>query len=239
MESEGFKGVFINDMTFSNDILLVMVFLLLSVFSVIFRQNVSLFGKMLISVAYIDQRNNIFDTADKGKFLFNVFMDFQTLTLLSIYVFTLVTKYGYIESPDVKTTLLCTIGLIFIFSIIYLFKRFIYNTLLDIFAKNERQKLLNISYKSLFRLWSVFLYIPVFWILLIGEYVFFSTILLIITYISFRIILAYRFIFFFFSKNIWLLFLNLYLCAQEIVPLVFLYEGLIYIYNIIDNNIWQ
>ncbi|MDR0394222.1 MAG: DUF4271 domain-containing protein [Tannerella sp.] len=44
----------------------------------------------------------------------------------------------------------------------------------------------------------------------------------------------------FLNKNTGFLFFSLYLCAQEIIPLVFLYEGLIYMYNIIEkNNIWQ
>jgi hypothetical protein len=235
MESGGFTGVYINGMTFSNDILLVAVFLLLSIFSVIFRQNTSSFGKMVNCIVRKEPGNNLFDTADKGNFLFNVFMDFQAPVLSGIYIFSLAAKYGYVESPGIKTTLLCTVGLIFIFFIFYLFKRFIFNTLLYIFAKEEEQNMLNIIHKSLFRLWSVFLYIPVFWILLIGEHVLFSIILFIISYILFKTILAYKFIFFFFGKNIWLLFLNLYLCAQEIVPLLFLYEGLIYIYNIIDK----
>jgi hypothetical protein len=109
-----------------------------------------------------------------------------------------------------------------------------------VFAETEAQKILIIRYKAISRLWGVFLYIPVFWILLVGENIFYATILLIITYILSRIILAYRFIFTFFGKNVWILFINLYLCTQEIIPLALLYEGLVYIYSIIDkNNIWQ
>jgi hypothetical protein len=232
MESDGFKSIYINDMTFSNDMLLVVVFLLLSVFAVIFRRNVSLFGKMMSGIVDKGQKNSIFDTFDKENFLFNAFMDFQTLTLLSVYIFSIAIKYGYIESPDIKTTLLCITGLIFIFSIFHIFKKFIFNLILFVFAETDEQKVLNVSYKSLSRLWGVFLYIPVFWILLINDYIIFATILLIISYILVRIILAFRFINTFFGKNLWLLFLNLYLCAQEIVPLVFLYEGLVYIFNI-------
>jgi hypothetical protein len=240
MQSNGFTGIYINDMTYSNDILLVTVFLLLSVFAVFFRRNVSVFHKMISDVADKEQKNSIFDTAEKKNFLFNAYMGFQTLVLLGIYAFSLATKCGYIKSPDIQTTLLCVAGLIFIFFLFYLFKRFLFDGLLYVFAESDAQKKLKIRYKSLFRLWSVFLYFPVFWILLIGNYFVHATIILIISYICIKILLAYRFIFTFFGKNIWLLFLNLYLCAQEIVPLAFLYEGLIYIYRIIDkSNIWQ
>jgi hypothetical protein len=231
MESDGFKSIYINDMTFSNDMLLVVVFLLLSVFAVIFSRNISLFGKMMSGIVDKEQKNSIFDTVDKENFLFNTFMGFQTLTLLSVYVFSIAVKYGYIASPDIKTTLLCVVGLIFIFFIFRILKNFIFNLLLFVFAETDKQKVLNISNKSLSRLWGVFLYVPVLWILLIGDYITFATILLIISYILVRIILAYRFINTFYGKNLWLLFLNLYLCAQEIVPFVFLYEGLVYIYK--------
>jgi hypothetical protein len=195
---------------------------------------------MVSDIVDKEQKNSSFETTDKENFLFNVFLGFQTLLLLSVYVFSWVMKCGYIGSPDINTTLWCIIGLTVIFFIYYIFKRSIFNMLLYISAETEEQKMLRIKYKSLFQLWGVFLYIPVFWILLVGEYIFYATILLIISYIFSKIILAYRFIFIFFSKNIWLLFLNLYLCAQEIIPLLFLYKGLICIYNIIDkNNIWQ
>jgi hypothetical protein len=215
--------------------LLVVVLLLLSVFAIIFRRNVSLFGKMMSEIVYKKHKNSIFDTADKENFLFNIFMSFQTLTLLSISVFSLAMKYGYIESLDLKTTLLCTVGLIFIFFIFYIFKKIIFNTLLYIFAESGEQKVLSVSHRSFFQLWGIFLYLPVFWILLVGDGIIFVTFLLIISYIFIKIILACRFIYTFFGKNIWLLFLNLYLCSLEIIPLMFLYEGLIYIYNIINK----
>jgi flagellar biosynthesis protein FlhB len=235
MEVDGFEGISLNKLPYSNDLLLAIVYFLLFVFAVIFRQNVSLLRKMLSDVIDKEQKNSIFDTTDKGSFLFNAFMGFQTLILLSIYVFSLAVKHGYIESPDIKTTLLYMVGLIFIFFIFDLFKRSMLNILLYVFAEDNQYKMLQIIHKSLFQLWGVFLYVPVFWILLIGNYIFFMTIILIISYILIGIISAYRFINIFSGKNVWLLFLNSYLCAQEIVPLVFLYEGLIYIYNIIEQ----
>jgi hypothetical protein len=235
MDSDGFTSIYINDMTFSNDMLLVVLLLMLSVFAIIYRRNTSLLRKMAGDIFNREPKGCLFDTTS----LPDVFMGFQTIALLSIYAFSLATKYGYVESSDIKTTLLWIVGLILAFFIYFSIKTLIFSALLFVFAENEKQKLLKISYKSLFLLWGVFLYIPVLWILLIGDYIVHATILLIISYIFITIILAYRFIFAFFGRNSWLLFLNLYLCAHEIVPLAFLYKGLIYIYRIIDENIWQ
>ncbi|MDR2148201.1 MAG: DUF4271 domain-containing protein [Tannerella sp.] len=237
---EGFEGISINTESVSNDTLLVFVLVLLSIFAVVFRQNASLLGKMFSDIGSKEQKDNMFDTADKENFLFNGFMNFQSVALLGIYVFAWAVKTGYFVMPDTKTTLLTVSVLMLIFFIFYLLRKMIYSGLLYIFAESADYSFLRIYYRSMFQLWGVFLYIPVLWILLVEDYILFSIILLIISYLIVRIILTFRFIYIFFGKNIWFLFLSLYLCTQEIVPLVFLYKGLIYLYNIIGNsNIWQ
>ena len=236
---DGFDETYINT-NVSDDTLLAFVLVLLSIFAIMFRQNVSLFGKMISGIGDKEQKNSIFDTTDKENFLFNGFMNFQTVALLSVYMFAIIVKYGYIQMPGVKITLLGTAALILVFFLFYFLRKTIYSALLYIFAESGDYTFLRAYYKSLFQLWGIFLYIPVLWLLLIGDYLLYSTIILIISFLVVRIILTFRFVYIFFGKNTWFLFLSSYLCTQEIAPLVFLYKGLIYMYNIIGNfNIWQ
>ena len=231
---EGFTGISINNTTFSNDIMLLMVLLLLLAFAVIIRLKSPLPGSKASSI------NGIFKVTAKENFLFNAFMTFQALFLCSILIFSVVVEYKSLTKPDYGNTFAAISILLIIFFVFFMFKKAIYAIFGHIFIDNDAKKAMFNNHQTLFSIWGISLYIPVLWILLIGKYFFTAIILMIISYLIFRIMLIYRFFYIFFNKNTGLLFFSSYLCAQEIVPLIFLYEGLIYMYNIIEkNNIWQ
>lgn len=237
---EGYTGIHLNDTTFSSDILLIVVIVLLSAFALIFRLNIPLFGKMISNINAGEQRQSLFDTTERDSFLFNAFMTFQTLLLFSIFLFSTVAEYNHFTNPNTPITLIITIILLIILFLFYLFKKVIYNIFGRIFVEKSVCKMMFVNYQGLFCTWGVSLYLPVLWMLLVGKYALVAYTLFAISYLSFRITLIHRFARIFFNKNTGLLFFSLYLCAQEIIPLVFLYEGLIYMYNIIEkNNIWQ
>lgn len=231
--------IYINNGAVSNDVLLVIVLVLLSVFALIFRLNLPFFGKLIKDLGDKEQKDSIFDVVEKKNFFFDAFMNIQPWALLSIFMFSIAVRYKVFENPGAKTTLLGVLALFGVFLLFYLFKRLIYNMILYLFVDDDNRIFLIKNYKSLFYVWGIFLYIPILWILLIDDYILYACIVLIISYIIIRSILMYRFIFTFLRKNIWFLLINLYLCAQEIVPLVLFYEGMIYMYKIIENNIWQ
>jgi hypothetical protein len=132
------------------------------------------------------------------------------------------------------------VALLVVIFAFYLLQRGLYYVFGYIFAKDDTRKLMFMNCQALFCVWGISLYIPVLWMLFVGKYFYIAYIIFIISYLSFRTILVYRFFHMFFYKNTGLLFLSSYLCSQEIIPLVFLSEGLIYIYNIIEtSNIWQ
>jgi hypothetical protein len=167
-------------------------------------------------------------------------MSFHTLLLCSIFVFLVSAKYNFFINPDISKMSFITAGLFVVLLVFYLLKRGIYGIFGYIFLEQDIYKIMFVNNQALFCAWGISLYIPVLWILLIGEYFFIAYIIFIISYLIYRSLLIYRFIHIFFYKSTGLLFLSLYLCSQEIIPLVFLYEGLIYMYNIIEtNNIWQ
>jgi hypothetical protein len=163
-------------------------------------------------------------------------MSFQTLFLCSIFLFLVSTEYNFFIHPNIPETFLVIAILFAVLLAFYLFKRSLYAIFGYIFLEQDAYKTMFVNYQALFCTWGISLYVPVLWILLIGEYFFIAYIVFIISYLIYKSILAYRLIHIFFYKNTGLLFLSLYLCGQEIIPMVFLYEGLIYMYNIIETN---
>jgi len=239
MDFEGYTGINLNNITLSNDIMLMIVLFMLSAFALIFRLNMSLFGKMISNINAVEHRQSIFETTEKDNFLVNTFMTFQTLLLCSIFIFYTTVEYKYFKIPDYATTLSIIGILLIVLFIFFLFKKALYAIFSNVFTNKTVTKMISTNHQALLCIWGIILYIPVLWILFIGKYFFITVIIVIISYLAFRVILIYRFIYIFFNKNTGLLFLSLYLCAQEIVPLVFLFEGLSYMNNIIENNIWQ
>ena len=231
---EGYTGGQLYNTTFSNDMLVVIVLLLLTAFAWIFRLNVPLFGKMINNINAGEKVQSIFATTEKESLLIHAFMTFQTLLLFCVFLFSVAVKYRYIIDPDIEKTLLSLSVLLALFFTFYLFKRTLYALFGTIFIEKSAKKMMFTNYQALFGAWGITLYLPVFCILLFSPYFFIPLILLAISYLVFRSILIFRFIHIFFNKKTGLLFLSLYLCAQEIVPLVFLYEGMIYTYNFIE-----
>jgi len=235
MGNNGFErltGIYLNNDTFSNDLMLVIVILLLSVFAFVFRMNVPLFGKMISNINTGEQRQSIFETIEKDSFLFNSFMVFQTILLFSIFIFSFGVKNHYISNPDLRSTLLSIVFLFFLLLIFYLFKQVLYAIFGTVFFEKSTNKIMLTNYQALFCTWGVSIYLPVFWVLLFDTHLFASLIFLIFSYLTFKAVLSFRFFCIFYNKNTGFLFLSLYLCAQEMVPLVFLYEGMVYSYNV-------
>ena len=237
---EGYTNIYLHHISFSNDIMLIIVLALLAVFAWTFLMNFTLFSTMIININAGEQRQSIFESTENNIFLFNSFMTFQAILLFSIYVFSAAAKYKYILNTDLKTTLL-SIGLLFVlFFFYYLFKRALYALFGIVFLEKSTNKMLFTNYQALLGSWGIALYFPVLWVLLFDTYFSASVIILIFSYLLFKIIFAFRFFYVFSKKNTGILFISLYLCAQEIAPLVFLYQGLNFTFYIIErNNAWQ
>ena len=229
---EGYPGIFTDSITFSNDMMLVIVLMLLSVFAWIYRLNIPLFGKMISNISSSEKRQSIFETTEKDSFLFNTFMIFQTLLLLGIFTFSVAIKYHYFMNPDISTTILSVVVLLSIFFLFYYFKRILYALFGTIFIEKATNKMMLTNYQALFCTWGITLYLPVLWILLFDTSLFYPITFLIISFLIFKAILSFRFFNIFWNKNTGFFFFCLYLCAQEMVPLVFLYQGMIYIFKV-------
>ena len=237
---EGYTGIYIQNITLSNDIMTAIVLILLAVCALIFQLNFPVFNNMISNTFAGDQRQRIFETTEKNSFLFTVFMTFQTLLLLSIYFFSASVRYRHMLNADIRTTFLSIGLLLVLFFIYYLFKRFLYAIFGTVFFEKPTNTMLFANFQALLSTWGIVLYVPVLWMLIFDDHLYITVIMLIFSFLLFKIIFVLRFVYVFYKKYTGFLFLSLYLCAQEIAPLVFLYEGMVFTFNIIErNNAWQ
>ena len=222
------------------DILLLALIILLSIFAFTFRTCYTLFEKMIRGLFSVKERQNLFDPPARESFFFNVFMGFQTLILCAIFFFLAFSRIVKIQEQGVGKAFILLAILFILLILFYLLKRCLYFIYGRIFIDNVKLNLWNTSYHELFYLWGVMLYLPVFWLILDRERMVGSLIIFSINFILFRLSAIYVKVRIFYHKNNGFLFLNLYLCAQEIIPLLFLYESLTYLYNVIKTSIlWQ
>ncbi|MDR1980476.1 MAG: DUF4271 domain-containing protein [Tannerellaceae bacterium] len=237
---EGYVGIRLWDEQLVNDVIFSLLLVQLIAFSLVFRSNLHLFLKMMKDVFYFRERHSIFENVTGNDFFYTAFMTFQTLSLCSIAAYIAGKNLGYINYPDLSTNLF-SIGLIFFVLLsFYLFKQVIYNALGSVFAKPGNHALWRTNYHAITGLWGILLYIPVLWLVFVGAQITIPVILFVFFYIVYRFTVLYKTIRIFHFGKTGFIYIILYLCAQEILPLVFLYKGTVYLYNFIDGNtIWH
>ncbi|MDO4703051.1 DUF4271 domain-containing protein [Tannerella sp.] len=237
---EGYIGVGFDYGRHIHDILFVMMLVLISIFSVIFRIFYPLIRKMIRSLLSVRERQNLFETSMKKNLFFKAFMKFQMLFLCTIFFYLLILRGGYVQLNDFGPALLLMGSLLVAVYAYYLIKQGIYALYGQVFSKEEKYSLWRNGYHSLSYIWGTLLYFPTFWLLFDRQHTPYILMLYLALYVLYRIVFAYTTIRIFYNKNTGFLFLSSYLCAQEIIPLLFVYEGLNYLHNNIDTStLWH
>jgi hypothetical protein len=239
-EFEGYVGVRLWDGQMVNDLIFALLLALLLVFALVFHSNFRLFVRMVRDVFFIKDSLSLFEDVGGSETVFRSFMIFQSLFLTSLILFLSSRIYGYIGDFDLSANL-AVIGLIFvILFVFYLLKQIFYSMLGAIFATDEQYSAWRIGYTAATGFWGVLLYLPVLWLAFIETQAYIPIIIFVFSYVFWRLIIIYKTICIFNIKGIAFLYIILYLCAQGILPLIFLYEGIIYLYNFIDEiAIWR
>lgn len=119
---EGYVGIRLWDGQLVDDVIFSLLLSLLVAFAIIFRANYQHFIKMLKDVAYLKERQNLFDeTVGKSGAFFRHFMIFQALFLCSIALFTIARVKGAVSHLGEKEVLFT---IVFIFCVLLLFFQF-------------------------------------------------------------------------------------------------------------------
>jgi hypothetical protein len=230
---EGYVGVRIGEGQLINDLIFSLPFLLCFAFSLVFRANYYLFLKMIRDVFYIKERLSLFEETEGNETIFRSFMIFQSLSLCSIILFIIGRMYKYIPEYQNIGMNMFFIGAIFaiLFSF-YGFKQFLYKVIGAIFASPNMYKTWRTGYTATVGFWGLLLYIPVISLAFVKTHLHICVLLFTFIYLLWRFIIIRKTICIFNVKGVGFLYILLYLCAQEILPLIFLYEGIIYLYNL-------
>jgi hypothetical protein len=230
---EGYVGIQVGDKQLMNDILFSLLFVLFIVFSLVFYSNYHLFMKMIRDIFYVKDHLSLFDDIEGNEMLFRNFMIFQGLFLSSIAVFMVSCSYGYLHSYKTIGMNMLVIGGIFLFLFLfYLFKQFLYDLSGYTFAGVDLYQTWRTSYTAVTGLWGVSLYVPVLCLAFTEIHFRIPFLTFIVLYLLWRLVIIYKTVLTFNTKGVGFLYIILYLCAQEILPLMFLYEGIIYLYNL-------
>jgi MFS family permease len=237
---EGYMGIRAGDERLVYDTLLLLVLLLLALFAIIFRIHFPLFVRILNEPFSMKERQSLFDERTRDNPFFTGFLKFQALFLCALFAYLV---YGnFIGFQNLR--LFSNAGMMMIFfgilGFFYLFKQCMYLLNGFVFSEKDNYKHWNATYHNLFCLWGISLYVPVLWLILDHEHPAETMLLFAFIYACFRFTLIYMTVRIFYNKNTGILYLSSYLCAQEIVPLLFLYEGMNYLYNTIEvSTLWH
>jgi hypothetical protein len=114
-----------------------------------------------------------------------------------------------------------------------LYKSLISNLVGSVFFQKEDIRQWNEYFTSLLGLSGFVLFLPTLLMFYIENF-YYACFIFYLIYFIFVVILIFRKIYvLFFPRNILLLYFILYLCAQEIIPLYFLYKGLNYLFIVV------
>lgn len=238
---EGYVGIRLWDGQLVDDVIFSLLLSLLVAFAIVFRANYQNFIKMLKDVVYLKERQNLFDdTVGKSETFFRHFMIFQMLFLCSIALFAIARVKGVVAHLDEKGVIVIIVSVFCLLLLFYQFKQFCNYLLGFIFAAPDKYRFWKKSYNATMAAWGILLYIPVVWLMFVGNKTLAPVILFCIFYFLCRFVIIYKTIRIFHKNSVGLLYISLYLCTQEILPLIFLYEGMIFLYNFIETStLWH
>lgn len=230
---EGYVGIHLWSEQQIDDLLFGILLTSFMLFALFFRSNPALFFRLLKDAWAVKRRSSLFESPTRENPFFQTFLLLQPILLGSVILFTLLQRWGYshagqIHEVTVELGLLC-----FALSLFFCIQQIIYTTLGNLFADPERYHWWKTGYYAILSLWGVSLYLPAIWLVFVGTSYQIPFLLFVTLYILCRFAIIYKIIRIFYTRNKGLFYISLYLCAQEILPLFFLYKGIIYLYNFI------
>jgi hypothetical protein len=239
---EGYEGIRLWEEQLADDVIFSLLLCLFVLFAIVFRTHIQSFMKMTKDAFQVKERQTLFDGfVGRNNFIFRNFMTVQAIALATIAIVSIGKIYDWIDYTNGLALLwkiVIVFGGLFLF---YQLKQLSYYVLGYVFADPDKYKLWKTNYNAIIGIWGISLYIPVLWLVFVKSYVMLPVFLFLLLYILSRFVIIYKTIRIFHTKSTGFLYINLYLCALEILPLVFLYEGIVYcLYNFVETSaLWR
>lgn len=230
---EGYVGIHLWSEQKTDDLLFSILLGMLLLFAIMFRCHAQQFMKMLKDSWSMKRRQSLFEVPVKENSFFHFFMLVQPILLSGLILFVVLYKLGYIVA-ETTVSILQNIGFYTaILCVFFLVKQCFYFVLGMVFGGADKYRWWKNGYDAIMGIWGATLYIPAIWLILVGIDGMIPVILFVTLYILCRFAIIYKIMRIFYTKNKGLFYISLYLCAQEILPLFFLYKGVVYLYNVI------
>lgn len=231
---EGYVGIHLWDGQQTDDLLLSGLLVFLMVFAFMLHFYPHQFIKLLKDSFSMKRRQSLFDKPVNESRIFQYFMLVQSIVMCGYILFLFLLRYGYSTAEDIYSILYeasCYTALLAAF---FMAKQCLYFILGMVFGDSEKYRWWRNGYNAIIGIWGVTLYIPAIWLILIGIEYKIPIIMFVSLYVFCRFAIIHKIIRIFYTKNKGFFYVSLYLCAQEILPLLFLYKGVMYMYNFID-----
>lgn len=237
---EGYIGIRLWNGQLIEDTLFSILCVLFFLFAVNARLHTKSFLKMFRCIRALGRAGANSDISVYYNIYFSGFMTFQTLLLCGISVFLAAIHSGLLQNLTQEKILVSIASSFLLMLFYYICRRVGYHLLIYTFANEEYHKRWKLNYNSIIGFWGMLLYIPVIWQAFIGNYYYFMVSLFVFLYILCRFAIICKSIRLFYTKKIGLFYLSLYLCAHEILPVLLLYKGFVYLYNFIEKSaLWH
>ncbi|MDR2791395.1 MAG: DUF4271 domain-containing protein [Tannerellaceae bacterium] len=170
--------------------------------------------------------------------LFHPFLPFQASLLTAGFYVLMVTQTGEASSGNGFRLPVLTLVAFLCIHAFYLFKQGLYFCLGWTFATESERVEWRHHYRQLTGYWSVSLYITVSYYIADPSLV--PVILLIVTFVAYRLALLYQTARIFSVSGTKHFLLSLYFCAQEITPLLLFWKGVAWVEKTLASSpLWQ
>lgn len=237
---EGYVGIRLWDGQWADDVIVGLLLVLFIAFALVFRTNYRLFQKMLRDVVYVKERQSLFEKPGGNELVFRNFMIFQALFLCGICLFSIARSHGLMEHLEKEEAFVWMGWGMGILAFFYGCKRCLYFLFALVFTSLAKYKFWKTNYNAIIEAWGAILYIPALWLAFVESPSRVPVLLFVFFYILCRFVIIYKTIRIFYRKSSSFIYITLYLCGLEILPLFFLYEGIIYMYNFIESSsLWH
>ena len=237
---EGYVGIRLWDGQGVDDLVFTLLIVLFVSFALVFRTHTRLFIRMTRDVIYVKERENLFENVKGSEFFFHNFMIAHALILCGLCMFSIIRAEGtYTQLMEEKTlpSLALIVGVIILY---YVFKNLLYAIFSFVFLDAEKFKFWKVSYNAIIGTWGISLYIPVLWLIFVNTNIQIPVILFAFFYLASRFVIIYKTVRIFHKKNDGYLYLSLYLCGQEILPLYFLGKAIMICITLYESStLWQ
>ena len=174
-------------------------------------------------------RQSIFYTATENEQYGKYILFIQSFALLSIFLFKADIFKNLAGTLSLPKTLLIIGGLFLLLCLLYILKWVFYTFVGLVFFSQERLSQWRSCLFSMVCLSGLILFIPTLFIVFIEPLFWYSYYFMLIYSVLFGAMVIYKTFELFFAKKDMFLYLFLYLCAQEIIPLFFFYKSVVYL----------